>query len=125
SRMVTAVAITRAQRQVPRRTRTRVTSASCMLPAPACGSSNSIRFAGAAALSLAEADIIHPGSCSPTSEAEVAALFEPVRHVGLRQCRGAGLQPAVKEGLVVRRRVGLAVVGPCRREHLLALEQFL
>ena len=44
SRMVAAVAITSAQRHAPRNVRTRVTSASCILPAPACGSSNSIRL---------------------------------------------------------------------------------
>src|ERR1700709_377668 len=57
SRMVAAVAITSAQRQPPCKTRTRVTSASCRLPMPACGSSNSIRFGAAAALS--DADIIY------------------------------------------------------------------
>src|SRR5690348_14503902 len=57
SRIVTAVAITSAQRHAPRNERTRVTSASCML---ACGSSNSIRCAGATTLSLAEADIVSP-----------------------------------------------------------------
>src|SRR4029079_4252834 len=56
-RMVTAVATTSAQRHAPRNDRTRVTSASCML---ACGSSNSMRDAGATMLSLAEGDIISP-----------------------------------------------------------------
>ena len=56
-RMVTAVATTSAQRHAPCNVRTRVTSASCML---ACGSSNTIGFAGATTLSLAEDDIIYP-----------------------------------------------------------------
>src|SRR3978361_1990378 len=57
-RMVAAVATTSAQRQPPCKTPTRVTSASCRLPMPACGSSNSIRVGAAAALS--DADIIYP-----------------------------------------------------------------
>src|SRR5215207_3585056 len=56
-RIVTAVATTSAQRHPPCRVRTRVTSASCML---ACGSSNTIGFAGAAAPLLVEGDIISP-----------------------------------------------------------------
>src|SRR5947208_9008335 len=57
SRMVTAVAITSAQRHAPLNVRTRVTSASCML---ACGSSNTIRCTGATTLSLTEDDIVSP-----------------------------------------------------------------
>ena len=57
SRIVAAVAATSAQRHAPRNDRTRVTSASCML---ACGSSNSMRDAGATMLSLAEGDIVSP-----------------------------------------------------------------
>src|SRR3954454_1139956 len=49
SRMVAAVAATSAQRQKPRSVRTRETSASCSPPTPACGSSNSMRLAPAAA----------------------------------------------------------------------------
>ncbi len=60
SRIVAAVATTSVQRHAPRKVRTRVTSASCRLPMPACGSSNSIRLAGAAAVSDAEGDIIFP-----------------------------------------------------------------
>src|SRR4029078_5317691 len=68
SRIVAAVATTSIQRQPPRKLRTRVTSASCRLRMPACGSSNSIRLGGAAAVSDAESDIIYPRRwCAPST----------------------------------------------------------
>ncbi len=57
SRMVAAVATIRAQRQNPRKPRTRVTSASCMV---AWGSSNSIFFGVAATATLSDAVILDP-----------------------------------------------------------------
>src|SRR4051812_2673185 len=120
NRIVTAVATTSAQRQAPRNERTRVTSASCML---ACGSSNTMRSAGATAVSLAEGDIVSPETVFAFDLERIApVLFEAVRHVRLGQRRSACLHPAVEKRLVVRRRAGLAVVRPCRCQHLLALE---
>ena len=45
------------------------------------------------------------------------------RHVGLGERRGAHLHPAVKEVLVVGRRIGFAVLRPCCGQHCLPLEQ--
>ncbi|WLA69688.1 hypothetical protein [Bradyrhizobium diazoefficiens] len=56
SRMVAAVAVTSVQRQAPRNARTRVTSASCMLPAAPCGSSNTTRLASSLGAVETEAD---------------------------------------------------------------------
>ena len=57
---VAAVAPTSIQRQAPRRVRTRVTSASCMLAAAPCGSSNTIRLASFCEAVEVEEDIIDP-----------------------------------------------------------------
>src|SRR2546430_6712798 len=128
SRMVTAVATTSAQRHAPRSVRTRVTSASCML---ACGSSNSIRCAGATTLSLTEDDIIYPETVFAFDLSEFrrcywkAALFKAVRHAGLGQRRSARLHPGIEKRLVIRWRIGLGEVRPRRRQYLLALEQCL
>src|SRR6185369_1467259 len=116
SRITAAVATTSAQRQPPRKLRTRVTSASCML---AWGSSNTTLLGVVAALSAT--DMIDPPSRG-AGGADVL-LIEPVRHAGLRQCRPACLHPAFEEGLFVRRRIALGVVRPGGDQHFLTLEQ--
>ena len=86
----------------------------------ACGSSNSIRFAGATTLSLAEGDIISLETVLRLrlERIEAVLLFKAVRHVGFCQRRSARLHPAVEKRLVIRWRVGLAVVRPCRGQYL-------
>src|SRR3954452_5628518 len=121
SRMVAAVATTSIQRHAPRKLRTRVTSASCMLPAAPCGSSNTIRLASSCAVVETEADdMIDPARGQLTAE---NLILEPVRHVGLRKRCGTHLHPAVEECLVIRRRIGFSVVGPRGAKHLLPLDQ--
>src|SRR5437870_10443863 len=95
-RMVTAVATTSAQRQAPCNERTRVTSASCML---ACGSSNSIRFAGATTPSLAEDNIVflEDGVCLRSDRAKqcyskpfgMFALFSAAARAFIQPSRNA------------------------------------
>src|SRR5262245_3205702 len=117
SRMVAAVATTSAQRQAPRKLRTRVTSASCIL---AWGSSNTIFFEAAAA-ALSDTDMSIPvTSCQrPCSLRSI----EPVRHAGLGESRAARLHPAVEESLFIGGRIALVVLRPGGGQHLLALEQ--
>src|SRR3954453_404237 len=108
SRIVKAVAKISAQRQAPLNVRTRVTSASCKPPIPACGSSNSTRFAvGNSEAADDEADDMELSRQMIQTFWSLAfkrkLFFKTVRHVGLLQGRGTGLRPACEEFLVVGR----------------------
>src|SRR3954471_16495035 len=135
SRMVTAVATISAQRHAPRKVRTRETSASCRPPMPACGSSNSMRFAPAAAAAAGMSsagdetdDMSTPGEFAQLTalrkrREEPALFLKSVRHIGFLQRRSAGIHPARQERLVVGRRAGFAVIGPRRGQNRLPLQQ--
>src|SRR5689334_12658607 len=114
SRMVAAVATTSAQRQPPRRLRTRVTSASCML---AWGSSNTIFFASAAA--TLSATVIWIPRCVALPLAQ--SFAKPIGHVRLGERIRARLQPAIDEGFFFRRWITLVVIRPGRGQHVLTL----
>src|SRR3954453_4732719 len=115
NRIVTAVATIRAQRHAPRKVRTRVTSASCSPPTPACGSSNSTRLAavmsGSAAVEAEDMNV--PGDVLPMAmAARPLLLLKSVRHIGLLQGGRARAHPAGKEVLVIGGGVGFFVFVP-------------
>src|SRR3954452_6876397 len=126
NRIVTAVATIRAQRHAPRKVRTRVTSASCSPPTPACGSSNSTRLAavmsGSAAVEAEDMNV--PGDVLPMAmAARPLLLLKSVRHIGLLQGGRARAHPAGKEVLVIGGWIGFAVFGPCCGQNCLPFEQ--
>src|SRR5215208_4770498 len=102
NRIVTAVARIRAQRHAPRSVRTRVTSAACRAPIPACGSSNSTRFAVGTPEDVEADDMSFPVVCSNRMRAppRQPLLLKSVLHIGLLQGRRTRVHPAGKELVV-------------------------
>src|SRR6266436_1646458 len=127
SRMVTAVAKISAQRQAPRSVRTRVTSASCKPPTPACGSSNSTRFTAGNSETADEADDMKL-SCQMIqldAHAGIEAMAIPQIHWACWPSSERRREhSSTPQGTPCRlRRVGFAIIGPGCRQNCLPLEQ--